>query len=722
MGIRFEQSNQTFYLSGKNMTYAFCIHKSGLLQQLYFGNRLGDDDLGHTVYKTIRGHATNLPYTDRNESLDEISCEFPMFGRSDFREGIFAFNANGVRVGDFKYDSHSITEDKPKAEGLPTLRGGETLCVVLKNELHSLAVKLYYTVYEELSAVARRMVVVNEGEGSVIIDRAYSFSVDLPRKDYQSITLPGAHLRERQMCRRDVTRGVFTADSKYGVSSAQMNPFMALVGKNTDECYGDAYGFNLIYSGNFALKTEMGQSGVVRVLGGINDFDFEWCLGAGESFSTPEVAMVYSPNGLGEMSRSFHDLYRDYLMPEAFTKKPRPVVLNNWEGTYFDFNEEKLCDIIRGASGTGIDMFVLDDGWFGERNGETAGLGDWFINMNKLPHGFDNIIKCAHENGMKFGLWFEPEMVNADSELYRAHPEWAIHVKGLQGCEGRVQFVLDYTLPQVREYIVESMSKVLSANEIDYVKWDMNRAITENYSEWLQDHGKEFNHRYVLGLYDVLDRITSRFPHILIEGCSSGGCRFDPAMLYYSPQIWTSDNSDAYARTAIQHGTSLCYPLSSMSCHVSASPNHQTGRITSLESRTAIAHLGATGYELDSTKLSAEELAHIKKDISDYREMQELVLLGDLYRLNDPLEENLFAQMVVAKDKSRAVITVMKPLHIGNTCPTVIYPCGLDENASYTIRECGITVSGRTIQNAGLLVSFPYGDFATTVYHLDIVK
>ncbi len=719
MGIKFNEQNKTFYINGKSFTYAFRVNKSGFLQHLYYGKKIAEDDLEHTIYRRIRGHAANNPFTDREESFDEISCEFPMYGRSDFREGVFAFDADGVRVCDFIYDSYALLEEKPRNIGMPTLRGGTTLCVVLKEKLHGITVKLYYSIYDGFDALVRRMDVINDGAKEITVDRAYSFSADLPRKSYQLITLPGAHLRERQICRRDIVQGIFTADSKYGVSSAQMNPFVAVVAKNTDENHGDAYGFNLIYSGNFTLKTELGQAGTVRVLGGINDFDFAWALGTGECFSTPEAVLVYSADGLGGMSRTFHDLYRDYLMPPTFTKQSRPVVLNNWEGTYFDFDEEKLCNIIRSASGTGINMFVLDDGWFGERNGETAGLGDWFINMNKLPNGFKNIISCAHENGMKFGLWFEPEMVDADSDLYRAHPDWAIHVDGLRPCEGRFQYVLDYTRADVRDYIVEAMSKVLNENEIDYVKWDMNRAITENYSAALGKNGKEFSHRYVLGLYDVLTKITTRFPNLFIEGCSSGGCRFDPAMLYFSPQIWTSDNSDAYARTAIQYGTSLCYPISAMSCHVSASPNHQTGRITSLESRTAIAHLGATGYELDSTKLSADELTHIKKDIDDYREIEDLMLVGDLYRLNDPLQENLFAQIVVSKDKSRALITVMLPLNVGNGLPTYIYPEGLDEDAVYSIRELGITLCGKTIQNAGIRVDFPYSDFGTAVFHLE---
>ncbi len=718
MSIFFNESNQTFYLESKDVTYAFRIHPCGILQHLYFGKKVARDDLAHTVHYTIRGHATNNPLLNRSESLDNLPLEAPYYGRSDFREPLFAFDVNGVRVGDFLYADHEILSEKPKINGMPSLRGGETLVVKLKDSFHEIAVYLYYTVYEELSAITRRVIIANEGENKVRIDRAYSFSLDLPDNKYQAITLPGAHLRERNISRNDLVSGIFSAESKFGVSSGQMNPFMAIVRKNTDEFSGEAYGFNLIYSGNFALKAEISQCGSTRVLGGINDYDFSWSLGSGEIFSTPEAVMVYSANGLGEMSRTFHDLYREYLLSPKFAKVPHPVILNNWEGTYFDFNEEKLCALIESASGTGIDMFVLDDGWFGARNGESAGLGDWVINYNKLPGGFDRIIECAHKHSMKFGLWFEPEMVNIDSDLYRAHPDWAIHADGISPCTGRLQLVLDLSRKEVCDYIVESMSKVLEANDIEYVKWDMNRSITENYSEKLGENGKEFAHRYVLGLYNILERLTTRFPYLFIEGCASGGCRYDAAMLYYCPQIWTSDDSDAYARTAIQYGTSLCYPLSSMSCHVSVCPNHQTGRNTPFSARTAIAHLGATGYELDPTKLSEKEHAQIKGDIDAYRAMQDLVLEGDLYRLNDPLKENLFAEMLVSKDQSRALITVMKPINIANDFPTRIYPRGLDENATYTVKELNLTLKGSTIMNAGLILYLPWGDFQTGVYNI----
>ncbi len=724
MSIKFDRGNATFYLESKALTYAFQIHKSGFLEHLYFGKRIPREDISHVAHRVIRGHATNNPLTGRDESLDELAQECPQYGRSDFRESMLDFDLKGVRAGDLRYESHKIVKDKPAIEGMPSLRvGGQTLIVTMKDTLRKLRVQLYYSVYEDVSAITRRAVVINDGDSPVQIDRAYSFSMDLPDSKYQTISLTGAHLRERYMTRTDLVQGTFSVDSKYGVSSAQRNPFLALVRKNTTEDCGDAYGFQVVYSGNFVLKVESNQGGSARVTGGINDFDFAWTLGAGESFSTPEAVLVYSKEGLGGMSRSFHDLYRKYLMPTTFAYKPRPIVLNNWEATYFDFDEAKLCSLIERARGTGIDTFVLDDGWFGERNGESAGLGDWYINFNKLTNGFKPIIDCAHRNGMKFGLWFEPEMVNDDSDLYRAHPDWIIHIDGLEPCRGRLQFVLDLTRKEVRDYIVDSLSLILSENQIDYVKWDMNRSITENYSASLGERGKEFSHRYVLGLYDILERLTKRFSNVLFEGCASGGCRFDPGVLAYFPQIWTSDNSDAYSRSIIQYGTSLCYPLSAMSCHVSVCPNHQTGRVTPFHARTAIAHLGATGYELDPTKLSEEDFEQIAKDTQLYRdEIQDLVLCGDLYRISNPLEENFFAETLVSKDKTRAVITVMRPLFTANDYPTRIYPTGLDEKKFYSIKEMkGKVLKGATIMNAGLVLYMPWGDFQTTVLHLEQV-
>ncbi len=721
MGIKFEKERGIFYLESKGLSYVFRVNPSGFLQHLYYGKRVARDDLSYGIHYTIRGHAAHNPLTRRDESLDELASELPVYGRSDFRESMLAFDIDGVRVGDFRYVSHRIYDNKPAIPGMPSLRGEKTLRVTVKNELHKLTVQLFYSVYDDYSAIARRMVVINEGDNTVKLDRAYSFCADLPDSRFQTVTLPGAHLRERCVSRRDLPNGIFTVDSKCGVSSAQQNPFMALVRASTTENYGEAYGFQLVYSGSFVLKAQVGQNGGTRVLGGIQDYDFAWELAPGESFHTPEAVMVYSHEGLGNMSRTYHDIYRQNLVNSQFAFQKRPIVLNNWEATYFDFNEEKLCSLIHKVKDTGIDTFVLDDGWFGKRNGETAGLGDWFINREKLPNGLKPVIDCARKNGMKFGLWFEPEMVNMDTELYRSHPDWLIHVDGLEPCSGRFQYVLDLTRVEVRDHIVNAVSAVLAENDISYVKWDMNRSLTENYSAPLGSRSKEFHHRYVLGLYEILDRLTSRFPKVLFEGCASGGCRFDPAMLRYFPQIWTSDNTDAYARTWIQYGTSLCYPLSSQSCHVSVCSNHQTGRNTPFEARTAIAHLGATGYELDPTKLSEECLAQIRMDVEQYRRMESLILYGDLYRLNDPQEENLFAEMLVSKEKDKAVITVMRPFNVANNYPIRIYPMGLQERQKYYIQELDITLHGSTIMNSGLLVNQPWGDFQTVLFHLEQV-
>ncbi len=719
MSICFNEAQKTFYLESKGVTYAFRIHPSGFLQHWYFGKQVGRDDLTHVAHYTIRGHAAHNPLMPRDASLDDLAQEFPLFGRSDFRESMLAFCADGVRVGDFLYDSHAITDTKPEIPGMPSLRGGQTLCITLKDALHELTVQLYYSVYEDVSVISRRAVVTNNGEKAIQLNRAYSFSLDLPDSKFQTITLDGAHLRERYISRNDLTQGIFTVDSKCGVSSARHNPFMALARRCTTEDQGEVYGFQLLYSGNFALKAEVGQDGGTRILGGIHDYDFSWELAPGDSFATPEAVLIYSNEGLGGMSRTFHDLYRQHMIAPRFVNKSRPIVLNNWEATYYDFDEEKLCALIEKVKDTGIDTFVLDDGWFGSRNGEMAGLGDWCINRNKLPNGLTPIIDCAHRNGLRFGLWFEPEMVNMDTDLYRAHPDWIIHVPGLEPCSGRFQYVLDLTRKEVRDYIVHSVSAILSKNVIDYVKWDMNRSVTENYSPALGANSMELHHRYVLGLYDILERITERFPHVLFEGCASGGCRFDPAMLRYFPQIWTSDNSDAYSRIHIQYGTSLCYPLSSQSCHVSVTPNHQTGRYSPFASRTAIAHLGATGYELDPNQLSEGCFRQIEDDTREYRKMEHLILTGDLYRLNSPFEENLFAEMIVAKDKSNAVITVMVPHYMANGYPVRIYPRGLEENANYMIEELDCRVlQGATIMNAGLPVNPPWGDYQTAVYHL----
>ncbi len=715
MAIYFNEGINAFYLESKNLTYAFCISPFGFLQHLYYGKRIAREDLSHSVYKVDRGHGSNIAGVWRDNSLNVFSSECPTYGRSDYRESMLACNYDGVRVGDLRYDSHTMYEVKPKLEGLPSLTGGQTLAVTLVDDLHKMRVVLYYTVFEDLPVILRHSEIFNDGEKPFTIDRAYSFSIDMPDKNWETISLPGAHLRERFMERTKLSHGVFTIESKRGVSSGQMNPFMALVRKNTDENSGEAYGFNFIYSGDFVFKAQVEQNEEVRIVGGLHDYDFSWELAPNEKFTTPEMVMVYSAEGLGGMSRAFHDLYREHLINPRFVKKARPIVINNWEATYMNFDTQKLCAIVDSVIGTGIDTFVLDDGWFGKRNNDLCALGDWFVNTDKVD--LQKVADYTHEKGLSFGLWFEPEMVNEDSDLYRAHPDWAIHVDDLKPCTGRSQLVLDLTRKEVRDYIVDSVSAILKTYPIDYVKWDMNRTLTDNYSAWLGARGKETHHRYVLGLYDICERIINGFPHILFEGCASGGCRFDGGMLYYFPQIWTSDDSDVYLRTIIQYGTSLCYPLSAMSCHVSVCPNHQSGRITPFASRANIASLGAFGYELDTSKLPKEQLEDIKGQVKKYKEVQELVLTGDLYRLNNPLEENLFAEMIMSKDKANGYLTVLQPIFIPNDKAIRVYPKGLDENKVYYVPELNLTKPGNVWSQLGLICNFPLGDFVSTTYH-----
>lgn len=717
MAIFFDKGNKTFYLESKDITYAFKIDECGFLEHLYFGKRIARDDLSYGVYAVDRGHGTYLFGTGPLKSLNQHANECPTYGRSDFRESMIALcDEAGVRVADFVYFDHAILPEKPILDGMPSVRGKETLAVRLKDARMGVTVTLFYTVFEDLPIILRHAEIANDGNLSVSVERAYSFCLDFPDKDWQAITLPGAHTRERFLERTRLSHGVFAVDSKRGISSLQMNPFAAFVRSNTDENVGEAYGINLVYSGDFVIKAQIEETDTLRVVGGINDYDFAWELHSGEKFITPEAVLVYSAYGLGNMSRALHDLYREYLIPRRYVNEPRPIVLNSWESVYFDFDSEKLCEMMDRSAGTGIDTFVLDDGWFGVRNDDTSGLGDWNVNQTKLPGGLTPLIEHAHKNGLKFGLWIEPEMVNPDSDLYRAHPDWVIGAPAMKPCLGRHQLVLDLSRDEVCDYIIESIAEILHNNHVDYVKWDMNRPLTDNYSVQLGKRSKELHHRYVLGLYKICDALVHGFPQIFFEGCSSGGGRFDPAMLYYFPQIWTSDNSDAYIRTMIQYGTSMCYPLSSMSCHVSECPNHQCGRITPFSSRGGIAHLGATGYELNIGNLSEHDREQVRLQVEEYKKMQALVLQGDLYRLNNPFHENLFAMEIVSKDKSHAHITAMRPISISNDKCIRIYPRGLDENATYRVAELNLIKKGSTLMHYGLIAEFEKVDFALQTF------
>lgn len=723
MSIIYQESTKTFYLDGKNVTYAFFINYAGYAEHLYFGKKIPHDDLLYTRMRGPDSCIATAPGRD-DQFIEPIFSyiDFPpevsFFGTGDYREPtILAQMADGSRLSDLLYDGYSILNIKPKIEGMPSLSGGETLVIHLVDSINFLKADLYYTVYDDCDIITRRIVYINDSDKTINLKRAYSFAIGLPGHNYEALSLYGSWGHERMVDRTPLHHGVFSIDSKRATSSAVLNPFLGILEKGADEDKGEVYGFNLVYSSSWILKAQVTLDGQTIICGGINDFDFSWKLDPKEEFSTPEIVISYSNEGLGGMSRAFHDAYREHLIPAKHVKSPRPLLINNWEATYFDFNNEKLMSFVDAIENTGIDTLVLDDGWFGARRDDTAGLGDWVVSEDVLEGGLSTIINYANSKGIKFGLWFEPEMVNEDSNLFREHPDYAIGVPGHGRCYSRHQFVLDLTRSDVRDYIVNSVNNILHNNNVQYVKWDFNRNVTEFFSAELPaERQSEFAHRYALGLYDLCDRIIGGNPNVFFEGCAGGGARFDPAILSYFPQIWTSDNTDANERATIQYGTSLVYPLSAMSCHVSACPNHQTLRVTSMETRSNIAHLGATGYELDPTQFSNEDKEQIKYQIDVYHKMQNLILEGDLYRLNTP-NDNEFSFLVVSKDKSNAELLCYRR----NGGPgKEIYRVrvkGLSDEKNYYVPELNATLSGRTLSCVGIPVAFKYGDYMTAKYH-----
>jgi len=722
MSVYYQEKTRTFFLEGKNLTYAFRISKIGYPEHLYFGSPIGRDDLSYTL--SCGGQSMNATIPGRDDLGDlegfyiNMPSELSFFGTGDFREpAVHVENAIGDRLTELLYAGHEILPKKPGIDGMPSLDGGETLKVMLKDAVTGFGCDLYYTVYEDTSVVARHAVYHNGGSTPVRLDRAFSFATGLPENKYEVLTLYGAWAKERRIERIPMHHGVVSVDSKRTSSSATLNPFMALLTPGTTETTGETYGFNLVYSSSFILKAEGTTDGQTHITGGINDFDFSWLLNAGESFATPEVVMAYSNEGLGGMSRAYHDAYREHLINKRYVKATRPLLINNWEGTYFNFNNEKLMAIVDAVADTGIDTFVLDDGWFGKRDNELSGLGDWVVNEKKMVGGLKTIIDHVHAKGMKFGLWFEPEMVNEDSDLFRAHPDYAIGVPNRPRCFSRHQYMLDLTRKEVRDYIVNAVNKVLHENKIEYVKWDYNRSVTESFSFGREaERQKEFAHRYVLGLYDLCERIVEANPTVFFEGCSSGGGRFDPAMLHYFSQIWTSDDSDAEERTFIQYGTSVVYPLSAMACHVSICPNHQTGRTTPFDTRAVIAHLGATGYELDTTTFTDEDREAVRCQTAEYRATQELILKGDLYRIKNPQDSNFFCESVVSKDKADAVLVCYRRMGGVNNEIQRVKMAGLDPTRRYAVAELGQSYLGSTLMQVGLLPMWK-GDFSACKFH-----
>ena len=718
--IIYNSDLRAFLLQGKDVSYAMYVGEAGFLQHLYFGKKLSQTDLQFlTAY---HGNAVCAKTSDFNidKAHEFAPTECGFYARGDYREPtIIVRRSDGAAMSRLRYVDFDLVDGAPLLEGLPCARsGGQTLTVTLADDFSAVKVKLNYTVWDDSNVIARNTEIVNGEAADVTIERAFGFAIDLPTGDYKTLSLVGRWAQERIPQIEDIGHGTRRFQSMRGISSHEMNPFVGILKPDTTENTGDCYGVQLVYSGSFAITTERFDNKPLRVQGGINDIGFNWKLASGESFVTPQALLCFSSEGIGGMSRSYADFIRDRIVNPRFAYAKRPVVVNNWEATYFDFDTDKLFAIIDKAATLGVDTFVLDDGWFGKRDNDDSGLGDWFVNTKKLRGGLKSVIDRCKQNGLKFGLWFEPEMVSEDSDLYRAHPDWAVGKLGNEPSRSRNQLVLDMTRKEVVDYVFEAVSKVLVDNDISYVKWDMNRGVTEAYSMALSaDKQGEFYHRYTLGVYDLADRLTKAFPEVFFEGCASGGGRFDAGVLYYFPQIWTSDDTDAYERTKIQWGTATCYPQSAMSCHVSACPNHQTQRITPFNTRGVVASLGPTGYELDPTKLSEQEIAQVKTQIADYEKVADLLLQGDSFRLCNPFSGNYFAQMIVAKDKRAAYLCGVRTHGVPCDYDNFVALTGLSEELTYRIEELDVTASGTALTTIGVrLPRLP--DFGAWTWHI----
>ena len=711
--IIFHEETKTFHLYNEKISYILCVLENGHLGQLYFGKRLHDKaDFSYLVEKCGRPMTSYIYEWDRTFSLEHIRQEYPVYGTTDYRHpAIELLQENGSRISEFQYESYEIIAGKPKLSGLPATyteseEEAQTLRIFLKDALTGAKLALLYTIFDEYSAIARSAYIENAGEKNLHVLNMMSLSLDLPDKDYEWMQLSGAWSRERYIKNRTLEQGITAIDSMRGNSSHEHNPFLALKRHNTDENAGEAIGISLVYSGNFRMQAEVDTHDVTRITAGINPEGFDWKLEPGESFQTPEAVLVYSENGLNGMSQTFQKLYAKRLARGYWRDKARPILNNNWEATYFDFTEDRLVEIARKAKECGVELFVLDDGWFGARRNDRAGLGDWVANEELLPNGIKGLSERIEALGLKFGLWFEPEMVNKDSDLYRAHPDWILQTPGRNTSHGRYQYVLDFARKEVVDHIYGMMAKLLSESKISYIKWDMNRSITECYSSKLpSDRQGEVFHRYILGVYDLYERLTNEFPEVLFESCASGGGRFDPGMLYYAPQGWTSDDTDAIERLKIQYGTSMVYPVSCMGSHVSASPNHQTNRVTPIETRADVAYFGTFGYELDLLKLGEEDKAEIRRQIAFMKEKRDLIQKGTFYRLKSPFEGNETAWMIVSEDQKKALVgyyRVMQPVNVGFKRLKLK---GLKEDTCYKVSGYAYDCYGDELMQVGMILS-----------------
>lgn len=724
MSVTFNEEKKIFRLDTEKSTYVMGLSPEGFLGHIYYGNRLFMEADNYLLRMEEPPYTPSVNKREKSAFLDFFPMEYPTGGIGDYRESCLNIrNAAGNMGCELHYAGHEIFKGKKGLNGLPasfaTEDEAETLEITMKDEDLALEVVLSYTAFEKENAITRSVRVQNQGKEDLRIEKILSACLDMDNENFSMLSLHGTWARERHIQTGELHYGKQVISSARGESSHQEHPFIALVTNGTEQENGKVYAMHFVYSGNFMAETELCQFDNLRMTMGINPEEFSWLLTPGEEFQAPEVVMVYSGNGLGEMTRNYHDFYRNHLIRSKFKYEKRPILINNWEATYFDFNTDKLLAIAREAKKCGIEMLVMDDGWFGKRNSDNCSLGDWKVNEEKINGGLKHLVDEVNKIGLQFGIWFEPEMISPDSDLYRAHPDWAIQIAGREATQSRNQYVLDLSRPEVRDYAYECVASILRSANIAYVKWDMNRQLSDLGSSYLpKERQQELFHRYVLGVYELQERLVTEFPDLLLENCSGGGARFDPGMLYYSPQIWCSDNTDAVERLMIQEGSALVYPLSVIGAHVSDCPNHSVGRVTPFETRGHVALAGTFGYELDITKIPEEDRALIPEQTATYNKYRHLIQQGEYYRIASYRENHKYDCWALAsRDKKEVLVTYVQVLGVPNSHSRKVFLKGFDPKETYRLEGTEETYTGEMLMKGGFLMKDFWGDFKSRLYH-----
>ena len=724
MSVTFNEEKKIFRLDTEKSTYVMGVSPEGFLGHIYYGDRLFMEADNYLLRMEEPPYTPSVNKREKSAFLDFFPMEYPTGGIGDYRESCLNIrNAAGNMGCELHYTGHEIYKGKKGLKGLPasfaTEDEAETLEITLKDADLDLEVVLSYTAVEKVNVITRSVRVQNQGKEDLRIEKILSACLDMDNENFSMLSLHGTWARERHIQTGELHYGKQVISSARGESSHQEHPFIALVTNGTEQENGKVYAMHFVYSGNFMAETELCQFDNLRMTMGINPEEFSWLLTPGEEFQAPEVVIVYSGNGLGAMTRSYHDFYRNHLIRSKFKYEKRPILINNWEATYFDFNTDKLLDIAREAKKCGIEMLVMDDGWFGKRNSDNCSLGDWKVNEEKITGGLKHLVDEVNKIGLQFGIWFEPEMISPDSDLYRAHPDWAIQIQGREATQSRNQYVLDFSRPEVRDYAYECVASVLRSANIAYVKWDMNRQLSDLGSSYLPtERQQELFHRYVLGVYELQERLVTEFPDLLLENCSGGGARFDPGMLYYSPQIWCSDNTDAVERLMIQEGSALIYPLSVIGAHVSDCPNHSVGRVTPFETRGHVALAGTFGYELDITKIPEEDRALIPEQTATYNKYRHLIQQGEYYRIASYRENHKYdCWALSSQDKKEVLVTYVQVLGVPNSHSRKVFLRGFDPKVTYRLEGTEETYTGEMLMKGGFLMKDFWGDFKSRLYH-----